>query len=110
MINFLINFIFNYFSNINIYNIKNMNTLALTKNNKINNYEFRLNLNPSFQAKNHGVSLQHLSIPFSWINISEKYQNNRLELSYNAYNTVIIIPDGFYTLEQLNLYIMSVIM
>ena len=48
MINFLINFIFNYFSNINIYNIKNMNTLALTKNNKINNYEFRLNLNPSF--------------------------------------------------------------
>lgn len=34
-----------------------MNTLALTKNNKINNFEFRLNLNPSFQAKNHGVSL-----------------------------------------------------
>jgi len=34
-----------------------MNTIVLTNNNKINDYEYRLNFNPSINLKNTGISL-----------------------------------------------------
>jgi hypothetical protein len=61
------------------------------------------------------LALSNLHIYLSWFNISAKYNNNRIQ--YKWYNNIdgipddlftIDIPDGFYSIQTLNEYFISV--
>lgn len=64
--------------------------------------------------KDNAIVLDGANLFYSWYNISAKYQNNQLSYSWinstgNGYTTFnITIPDGFYSIPQLNAYIQSV--
>ena len=48
------------------------------------------------------VAIQSICIPYSWFNISSFYNNNSFGYSINGNNFNINIPDGFYTITDLN--------
>lgn len=92
-------------------------TVLLNSTNVVNNgngnklvYTFN---NPK-TFKNNTISLASVDLFYSWYNISAKYGNNSLQYSWlnstgNGYSTFNInIPDGFYTIPQLNVFIQSV--
>lgn len=76
-----------------------------------------LNNTYTYQFKQGSVAIEEGSqmmissfvIPYSWYNISAKYNNNTLKFYWptgaSAYNTyTVTIPDGFYTQTAFNLY------
>ena len=79
-----------------------------------NNNRLIYNFPQAKTLKNNAIVLDGLALFYSWYNISSKYQNN--QLSYNWFNSAgtgyttffITIPDGFYTIRELNAYIQSV--
>jgi len=58
------------------------------------------------------ICIANMIIPYSWYNISSTYGNNTLSLIFPTDNTTdtinITIPNGFYTIAQLNSYLQSV--
>lgn len=79
-----------------------------------NNNRLIYNFPQAKTLKNNAIVLDGLAVFYSWYNISSKYQNN--QLSYNWFNSAgtgyttffITIPDGFYSIRELNAYIQSV--
>jgi len=56
------------------------------------------------------VKLKNIQLPTYYINIAEKYRNNKLKLEFNSEIKEIIIPDGAYTSSSLlrQLYLLTV--
>lgn len=88
------------------------NTLVLNSNNVIgtNNstYEYKF-IQGAFKAKNNEIAVSSLTIPYSWFNISSFYNNKTFSLTFPYLATTttlnITLPDGFYTVTDLNNYI-----
>jgi len=86
-------------------------TLILNSTNKINDntYQYRLPNNITL-SKNDKIGLESLSIYNSFFNIEASRGNNTISLIWNANTTVQydwVIPDGNYSLDQLNLWLQS---
>ena len=58
--------------------------------------------------KGEQIALASLVIPYSWYNITQALNNNRLQIIYNGQTTNIVIEDGFYTISSLNAYIKAI--
>jgi len=71
-------------------------------------FEYRF-LNGNFKAENMEVCVTQATIPYSWFNISASLNNNTIEYNFNGvgagFPTTITIPDGFYTIDTLNLFL-----
>lgn len=52
-------------------------------------------------SRTSAISVQSISIPFSWRNITSNYGNNLISYTFNGLTRNITIPDGFYGTAQL---------
>jgi hypothetical protein len=89
------------------------NTLILNSSNIIGNnnntlqYKF---INGNYNIKEGStLSLSSMTIPYSWFNVSTKYNNKQFGYIYPSFAgpivTVTTLPDGFYTVDDLNNYL-----
>jgi hypothetical protein len=90
-------------------------TLVLNSKNVIgaNNNIFQYNFLNGFKiGENAEISVSAAQIPYSWYNVSYFYQNTKFNLVFPTNATTITIPvtipDGFYTVPQLQSYIEKV--
>ena len=51
------------------------------------------------------ICLASLQIPYSWFNISVMNNNNSYSFSFNGTVYTVIMPDGFYTISDINEYL-----
>ena len=59
--------------------------------------------------RNKTVALAYLSIYYIWQNIKEEYKNNKFKISTPAWNETFDLPDGSYTIEDIQDYILQII-
>lgn len=64
--------------------------------------EIRLDLASSINFKNKQVALSHLTIYYSWRNITNAYNNNSFSYIYNSITYPVNMPDGFYLISDIN--------
>lgn len=88
------------------------NTLVLNSNNVIgtNNSTFEYKfIQGAFKARNNEIAISSLTIPYSWFNVSTFYNNKTFSITFPYLATTttlnIVLPDGFYTVTDLNNYI-----
>ena len=79
-----------------------------TDNSKTNEpHNFVLNL--SKRISNKLVALQYLSIYYTWKNIRKQYKNNKLKIITPTWNDEFELPDGFYSVSDIQDYIEYII-
>lgn len=91
-----------------------MNIIVLNKSNAINNNTFKYNfIGGNIDIKEGStLSINQIIVPYSFVNISASYGNNNFSYwmpnSSNVYiEYPLIIPDGFYTISDLNNFLHS---
>lgn len=72
-----------------------------------NNAQYRYNfISGNFKTKNARICLSHVTIPYSWFNISEQWSNKQFIFGWTSGSTftpvTITIPTGFYSTSNLN--------
>ena len=61
------------------------------------------------RSSNKHVSLQNLSMYYTWKNIRKQYKNNKLKIIAPAWNDEFELPDGFYSVSDIQDYIEYII-
>lgn len=51
------------------------------------------------------IALANLQVPYSWFNISVLNNNNSYSFSFNGVTYTVVMPDGFYTITDINKYL-----
>ena len=78
-----------------------------TENIKTNEpHKFRLSLPNKLNLKNwnKNTALGNLSIYYTWKNIESAYNNNKLKISAPTWNGTFNLPDGSYSIENIQDY------
>ena len=77
-----------------------LNSKASEPNKFIYNFTDKLNLkNP-----NKNMALANLSIYYTWKNTKSEYKNNKFKISAPAWNDTIDLPDGSYSIADIQDY------
>ena len=79
-----------------------------TENNKTNEpHKFVLNLSQrvNLRSSNKHVSLQNLSICYTWKNTRKQYKNNKLKIIAPTWNDEFQLPDGSCSVSNIQDYI-----
>ena len=83
-----------------------------TKNTKTNEPQrFRLSLADKLNLKNQhkNMALANLSIRYTWKNIQSAYNNNRFKISAPTWNDTFHLPDGSYSIADIQNYFKFII-
>ena len=80
-----------------------MNTLN-SKTNESNRFIFQLNDKFNLKNPNKNMALANLSICYTWKNIKSEYDNNKFKISAPTYNDEFNLPDGSYSLSDIQDY------
>ena len=78
-----------------------------TENSKTNEpHRFRLFLSDKLNLKspNKKIALGNLSIYYTWKNIKSAYNNNKFKISAPTWNDTFDLPDGSYSIEDIQDY------
>ena len=78
-----------------------------TENSKTNEpHRFRLSLANKLDLKNpnKNIALSNLSIYYVWKNIKSTYNNNRFKISAPTWNDTFDLPDGSYSISDIQDY------
>ena len=78
-----------------------------TKNSKTNEpHRFRLDLTDKLNLKNpkKNMALANLSIYYTWKNIKSEYNNNKFKISAPTWNETFDLPDGSYSIDDIQDY------
>ena len=78
-----------------------------TENSKTNEpHRFRLSLADKLNLKNpnKNIALGNLSIYYTWKNIKSAYKNNKFKISAPTWNDTFHLPDGSYSIENIQDY------
>ena len=78
-----------------------------TKNSKTNEpHRFRLSLADKLNLKDpsKNMALANLSIYYTWKNIKSAYNNNKFKISAPTWNDTFDLPDGSYSIEDIQDY------
>ena len=78
-----------------------------TENSKINEpHRFRLDLTDKLNLKNpkKNMALVSLSIYYTWKNIKSEYSNNKFKISAPTWNETFDLPDGSYSIDDIQDY------
>ena len=85
-----------------------METIVLnTENNKTNEpHRFKLDLTDKRNLKNpnKNMALANLSIYYTWKNIKSEYKNNKFKISAPTWNDTFDLPDGSYSISDIQDY------
>lgn len=86
--------------------ILNKNNLVSDSNNNTYRYTFPAG---SVRFQNSKIAVSNINLFFSWFNITQENNNNTFQITFPtlAGSTLytIVIPDGYYSIPQLNSYI-----
>ena len=83
-----------------------------TENSKTNKpHRFKLGLTDKLYLKksNKNMALANLSIYYSWKNIKSECNNNKFKISAPTWNDTFDLPDGFYSISDIQDYFEFVI-
>ena len=90
-------------------------TLLLNSSNVVgsNNNTFQYNfISGSFKIpEGSEIAISQATIPYSWYNITSNYNNNTFGIRWvttGASTQTFTLPDGFYTVSDLNAYIQQI--
>ena len=75
-----------------------------TKNNKANEpHMFLLNVSQILDLRNSNKhpALQNIFICYTWKNLRQKYKNNKLKITTLTWNDEFELPDGFYSVSDI---------
>ena len=78
-----------------------------TENSKTNKpHRFKLSLEDKHNLKtpNRNIALSNLSIYYTWKNIKSAYNNNKFKISAPPWNGTFDLPDGFYSIAEIQDY------
>ena len=78
-----------------------------TENSKTNEpHRFKLDLTDKLNLKNpnKNMALANLSIYYTWKNIKSKYNNNKFKISAPTWNYTFDLPDGSYSISDIQDY------
>ena len=78
-----------------------------TENSKTNEPQrFKLNLTDKLNLKNpnKNMALASLSIYYTWKNIKSEYNNNKFKISAPTWNETFDLPDGSYSIADIQDY------
>ena len=78
-----------------------------TENNKTNElHRFKLDLTGKLNLKNpnKNMALANLSIYYTWKNIKSEYKNDKFKISVPNWNDTFDLPDGSYSIEDIQDY------
>ena len=78
-----------------------------TENSKTNEpHIFRLSLSDKLNLKNpnKNIALGNLSIYYTWKNIKSAYNNNKFKISAPTWNDTFDLPDGSYSIKNIQGY------
>ena len=78
-----------------------------TENSKTSEpHRFRLDLADKLNLKNpkKSIVLVNLSIYYTWKNIKSEYNNNKFKISASAWSETFDLPDGSYTIDDIQDY------
>ena len=78
-----------------------------TENSKTNEpYRFRLSLTDKLDLKDpsKNMALVNLSIYYTWKNIKSAYSNNKFKISAPTWNDEFYLPDGSYSIADIQDY------
>ena len=78
-----------------------------TENSKTNeSHRFRLDLPDKLNHKNpkKSMTLANLSIYYTWKNIKSEYNNNKFKISAQTWNETFDLPDGSYSIDDIQGY------
>ena len=79
-----------------------------TENSKANEpHKFVFNFSQRLDLKspNKHAALQKLSVSYTWENMRQQYKNNNLNLIAPTWNDEFELPDGLYSLSEIQDYI-----
>ena len=82
-------------------------TFMNAENSKTNEpHKFRLSLSDKLNLKNpnKNIALGNLSIYYTWKNIKSAYKNNKFKISAPLWNDTFDLPDGSYSIEDIQDY------
>ena len=54
------------------------------------------------------IALSNLSIYYTWSNIKSSYNNNKFKISSPTWNEELILPDGFYSISDIQDYFQNI--
>ena len=83
-----------------------------TENSKTNEpHKFVLNLSQrlDLRSSDKHVALQKLSVYYTWKNIRKKYKNNKLKIIAPTWNDELELPDGSYSVSDIEDWIRFII-
>ena len=78
-----------------------------TENSKTSElHRFKLNLTDKLNIKNpnKNMALANLSIYFTWKNIKSEHSNNKFKISDPTWNDTFDLPDGSYSISDIQDY------
>ena len=78
-----------------------------TENSKTNEYHrFKLDLTDKLNLKSpkKNMALANLSICYTWKNIKSEYKNNKFKISVPSWNDTFDLPDGSYSIADIQDY------
>ena len=78
-----------------------------TENSKTNeSHRFKLDLTDKRNLKNpnKNMALANLSIYYTWKNIKSEYKNNKFKISAPTWNDTFDLPDGSYSISDIQDY------
>ena len=55
------------------------------------------------------MALANLSIYYTWKNIKSEYNNNKFKISAPTWNDTFDLPDGFYSIADIEVYFQFII-
>ena len=75
------------------------------------NHRFKLDLTDKLNLKNlnKNMALANLSIYYTWKNIKSEYNNNKFQFSAPAWNDTFDLPDGSYSIADIQDYFQFII-
>ena len=86
-----------------------MRNLIFNSNNVVANgfnSRFVYNFSNGYEIKEGDqIALASLQLPYSWFNISSANLNNTYSFSFNGTVFNVVMPDGFYTIQQIDEYL-----
>ena len=80
-----------------------------SKTNELNKFAFNLSQRLHLRSSNKHISLQNLSIHYTWKNIRKQYKSNKLRITTPTWNDEFELPDGSHSVSDIQDYIEYII-
>ena len=75
-----------------------------SKTSKPNRFKLDLTDKLNLKNSNKNMALANLSIYYTWKNIKSEYKNNEFKISAPTWNDTFDLPDGFYSISDIQDY------